>query len=129
MNPKERTIPACFRNTSAIGWIFKSGKVKKESKYYRAIKFIAQTIATNTLLGGAQQMQQHLRGRGASIMMLPVANTLSFAGKAQGKTCPLTLDEPKQRSNPSFPCDANLGRIRDSKQVGSFGKKDPTWQR
>ena len=41
-------------NTSAVSWIFRSGRVSRTSLYYPAVKFIARTIASRALQAGAQ---------------------------------------------------------------------------
>jgi hypothetical protein len=76
-------------NTSAIGWMFRSGRIKRGSKYYSAVKMIAREVATDVINGKAQLTPQHLRGD-----LNDVSDTLSFAGTVRGKTCPLTEDNP-----------------------------------
>jgi hypothetical protein len=76
-------------NTSAIGWIFRSGRIKKSSRYFSAVKLIAREIARDVTNADAQVTPQHLRGN-----FNDVSDLLSFAGKARGKTNPLTVDNP-----------------------------------
>jgi hypothetical protein len=49
-------------NTAAVSWIFRSGRVSRNSRYYRAVKLIARTIASHALQAGAQICSQHLAG-------------------------------------------------------------------
>ena len=41
-------------NTSAIAWLFKSGKIPRSSRYYTIVKAIARRIATEVMNGKAQ---------------------------------------------------------------------------
>jgi hypothetical protein len=76
-------------NTSAISWIFRSGRVARSSKYYRAVKMIARNIAHSTLKSEAQVCPQHLAG-----VTNTVADLLSFEGACRSKIEPLTIDCP-----------------------------------
>jgi len=76
-------------NTSAVSWIFRSGRVSRNSRYYPAVKFIARTIASRALQAGAQICSQHLAG-----VTNTVADLLSFEGNCRGTTNPLTIDCP-----------------------------------
>ena len=76
-------------NTSAVSWIFRSGRVSKNSRYYAAVKFIARTIASHALQAGAQICSQHLAG-----VTNIVADILSFEGDCRGVTNPITRDCP-----------------------------------
>jgi hypothetical protein len=76
-------------NTSAVAWIFRSGRVSKNSRYYPAVKFIARTIASRALQAGAQICSQHLAG-----VTNIVADLLSFEGDCRGTTNPMTFDCP-----------------------------------
>jgi len=76
-------------NTSAIGWIFRSGQIPRESIYFHTVKMIARKIAWEAIEGGAQIMSQHFKGTKNII-----ADILSFAGSERGKTHTLTLDNP-----------------------------------
>ena len=93
---KPGTFP-CFLalgdNTSAIAWIFKSGKVSKHSPYYYSVKLIARKIASAVIETRAQLSSQHLPGR-----FNDVSDLLSFSGEARGYTNPLTRDEPDNKS-------------------------------
>ena len=76
-------------NTSAISWIFKSGRVARTSKYYKAVKTIARHIAHSTLSASVQVCSQHLAGTTNT-----VADLLSFEGSCRSKEEPLTKDCP-----------------------------------
>jgi hypothetical protein len=76
-------------NTSAVSWIFRSGRIANTSRYYPAGKFIARTIASRALEAGAQICSQHLAG-----VTNTVADLLSFEGDCRGTTNPITSDCP-----------------------------------
>jgi hypothetical protein len=76
-------------NTSAVSWIFKSGRISRNSRYYPAVKFIARTVASQALQAGAQICSQHLAG-----VTNIVADILSFEGDCRGTTNPITIDCP-----------------------------------
>ena len=76
-------------NTSAISWIFKSGRISRVSKYYKAVKMIARHIARSTLSAAVQVCSQHLAGTTNT-----VADLLSFEGSCRSKEEPLTKDCP-----------------------------------
>ena len=76
-------------NTSAISWVFKSGKVPRSSKYYRAVKAIARHLARSVLGAQARLCSQHLAGE-----LNTVADILSFEGNCRSKVDPLTEDCP-----------------------------------
>jgi hypothetical protein len=76
-------------NTSAISWIFKSGRVPRSSKYYRAVKAISRHIARSVMEARARLCSQHLAGE-----LNTVADILSFEGNCRSKVEPLTEDCP-----------------------------------
>ena len=77
-------------NTSAVSWIFRSGRVSRNSRYYPAVKLIARTIASRALQAGAQLCSQHLPG-----VTNTVADLLSYEGECRGtSTNPITIDCP-----------------------------------
>jgi len=76
-------------NTSAIGWIFRTGKIHRESIYFETVKKISRKIAWAAIESDAQIMAQHFQGT-KNI----VADLLSFAGDERGKTHKLTVDNP-----------------------------------
>ena len=89
-NEKHPCLLVLGDNTSAISWIFKSGRVRRDSYYYSAVKFIARHITVKTLEREAQVCSQHIAGTSNS-----VADILSFEGRVRGgKTDPLTEDCP-----------------------------------
>jgi hypothetical protein len=76
-------------NTSAISWLFKSGRVPRTSKYYKAVKAIARHIARSVMAAHAKLCSQHLAGE-----LNTVADILSFEGNCRSKVEPLTKDCP-----------------------------------
>ena len=76
-------------NTSAIGWLFRSGRVRPSSAYYRPVRFIARHLASQTMIAKVQIAGQHLEGD-----FNDVADLLSFEGVDRGKTNSLTFDRP-----------------------------------
>ena len=76
-------------NTSAISWLFKSGRVSRSSRYYPIVKAIARRIALEVTKGRAQLCSQHIAGS-----MNVIADLLSFEGRCRQKTNPLTEDCP-----------------------------------
>ena len=76
-------------NTSAIAWLFKSGKVPRSSNYYPIVKAIARHVALAVTKGGAQLCSQHIAGA-----MNVISDLLSFEGRSRQYTNPLTEDCP-----------------------------------
>jgi hypothetical protein len=76
-------------NTSAISWIFRSGRVARSSRYYRPVKAIARHVALQVTEQGAVLCSQHLAGSSNVI-----ADLLSFEGNVRASTNPLTADCP-----------------------------------
>jgi hypothetical protein len=76
-------------NTSAISWLFRSGRVHRSSKYYPAVKQIARHVARCVMGANAKLCSQHLAGESNVI-----ADLLSFEGTCRSKTEPLTEDCP-----------------------------------
>jgi hypothetical protein len=76
-------------NTSAISWLFKSGKIARSSRYYPVVKSIARHLALSVTEGQAQLCSQHLAGTSNSI-----ADLLSFEGRCRSSTNPVTIDCP-----------------------------------
>lgn len=62
-------------NMSAIGWLFRLSRIKKSSKYFRAVMMISREIAINVVEAGTQLLPQHIKGSLTSIL-----DILSFAG-------------------------------------------------
>jgi hypothetical protein len=76
-------------NTSAIGWMFKSGRLAPQSIYYQVVKMMARHLTTKVLDAQVQITAQHIAGTKNVI-----ADLLSFDGTGRGKDSPLTKDEP-----------------------------------
>jgi len=76
-------------NTSAISWMFKSGRIHRSSRYYHAVKMIARHTARSVMDAGAKLCSQHLAGESNT-----VADILSFEGDCRSKVEPLTADSP-----------------------------------
>ena len=76
-------------NTSAISWLFKSGRIHRSSKYYQAVKAIARHVARCVMRANAKLCSQHLAGESNVI-----ADLLSFEGDCRSKEEPLTKDCP-----------------------------------
>jgi len=91
-------------NTSAIAWIFKSGRVSRNERYYPAVKFIARSITRIAMGCQGQVCSQHLPGK-----KNVVSDLLSFEGtKRVGATARETEDCPPDdeltlRIHQSFP--------------------------
>jgi hypothetical protein len=109
-------------NTSAISWIFRSGRVARSSKYYGAVKMIARHIAHSTLKSEAQVCPQHLAGATNT-----VADLLSFEGACRSKNrsvwfrnSPVAGRDRVLRSL----CDANRCEVMDSKGEASQERGD-----
>jgi hypothetical protein len=76
-------------NTSAIAWLFKSGRIPRSSRYYPIVKAIARRIAMEVTAGQAQLCSQHIAGT-----MNVISDLLSFEGNCRQHTNPLTSDCP-----------------------------------
>jgi len=90
---REGALLALGDNTLAIGWIFKSGRLPKSSKYYYPAKKMAQKIAEEAIQADVRILAQHLRGT-----YNDVADLLSFEGDHRGKINPLTADRPDDQT-------------------------------
>jgi hypothetical protein len=76
-------------NTSAIAWLFKSGRVPRSSRYYPAVKAIARHVAIAVTRSQAQLCSQHLAG-----VSNKISDLLSYEGTCRAKVEPLTSDCP-----------------------------------
>jgi hypothetical protein len=85
----EECILALGDNTSALGWIHRSGRVKETSMSYKAIQMVARHLATVFLESTHCLASQHLKGDHNV-----VADLLSFAGHDRDKPHPLAADNP-----------------------------------
>jgi hypothetical protein len=85
-------ILALGDNTSAIGWLYKSGKLPIDSPYYNAVQFIARQLARLVTGSSHCLASQHIKGDKNTI-----ADLLSFAGDTRGEAHPLAPDYPSDR--------------------------------
>ena len=85
----EECILALGDSTSAIGWLFKSGKLPTNSLYFEAVQFVARRLATLILESSHCLASQHLQGE-----FNVVPDLLSFAGCQRGDPHPLASDFP-----------------------------------
>ncbi len=58
----EACILALGNNTSGIGWLFRSGRIKPHSVYYTAVQLIARKLAMLILESSHCLASQHLKG-------------------------------------------------------------------
>jgi len=86
---EEEVLLALGDNTSAIGWIFKTGRLSRSSRYYVPARMMARKVASASIEANVQILAQHLRGA-----YNDVADLLSFEGDDRGKINPLTVDRP-----------------------------------
>jgi hypothetical protein len=80
-------------NTSAIGWMHKSGKLKPESIYHKPVQLIARQVARLMLHSSHCLASQHIKGEENV-----VSDLLSFAGNVRGYDHPLALDTPSDET-------------------------------
>ena len=85
----EECILALGDNTSALGWIYRSSRVKPTSMSYKAIQMVARHLASVFLDSTHCLASQHLKGDHNV-----VADLLSFAGHDHEKAHPLAADNP-----------------------------------
>ena len=85
----EECILALGDSTSAIGWLFKSGKLPSQSLYFEAVQFVARKLAELVLGSSHCLASQHLQGEHNV-----VPDLLSFAGSQRGEPHPLASDFP-----------------------------------
>ena len=76
-------------NTSAISWLFRSGRVPRSSRYYAIVKLIARKVATEVTSRRAQLCSQHIAGS-----LNIISDLLSFEGNCRSYSNPLTEDCP-----------------------------------
>ena len=82
-------ILALGDNTSAIGWLYKSGKLAFDSPYYKAVQIIARKLARLVTGSSHCLASQHIKGDKNT-----VSDLLSFAGDTRGEPHPLASDYP-----------------------------------
>jgi hypothetical protein len=85
-------ILALGDNTSAIGWLHKSGKLPPDSAYYESVQLIARKLARLVTDSSHCLASQHIKGDKNT-----VSDLLSFAGDTRGETHPLAPDYPSDR--------------------------------
>jgi hypothetical protein len=89
LGSEQECILALGDNTSAIGWLYKSSKLKPGSLYYKPVQMIARKLA-RLIIGGSHCLaSQHIKGEQNT-----VSDLLSFAGTARGYSHPLAPDFP-----------------------------------
>ena len=86
---EQECILALGDNTSAIGWLFKSGKLPIDSPYYKAVQLIARKLARLVTGSSHCLASQHIKGDKNT-----VSDLLSFAGDTRGEPHPLAPDFP-----------------------------------
>ena len=82
-------ILALGDNTSAIGWLYKSGKLAFDSPYYKAVQLISRKLARLVTGSSHCLASQHIKGDKNT-----VSDLLSFAGDTRGEIHPLAPDYP-----------------------------------
>ena len=92
-NSLQDCILAIGDNTSAIGWMHKSGKLNPSSIYYAPVQLIARKIARLLLRSSHCLASQHIKGDDNV-----VSDLLSFAGNVRGYDHPLALDIPSDET-------------------------------
>jgi hypothetical protein len=85
-------ILALGDNTSAIGWLYKSGKLPLDSPCYKPVQLIARKLARLVTGSSHCLASQHIKGDRNT-----VSDLLSFAGDTRGETHPLAPDCPSDR--------------------------------
>ena len=93
---KDELILALGDNTSAIGWMTKTGFLTPDSVYFSAANFIARKLASLMIESGNFLASQHLKGKKNII-----ADWLTFSGSVQSAEMnggaeehPLAFDSP-----------------------------------
>jgi hypothetical protein len=76
-------------NTSAIGWLFRSGKLSTDSFYYEAVQVVARKLAELVTASTHILTSQHLKGE-----KNVVANLLSYVGSTWEEPHPIARDNP-----------------------------------
>ncbi len=85
----EECLLALGDNTSAIGWLFRSGKLDVTSIYYTAVQIAARHLATLLIQSSHCLASQHLKGE-----LNIVADLLSYEGTDRHEHHPLARDKP-----------------------------------
>jgi hypothetical protein len=79
-------------NTSAIGWLFRSGTIPTTSFYYDAVQFVARKLAELLTESTHILASQHLKGK-----KNVVADLLSYTGDSREDPNPLAPDNPSDQ--------------------------------
>jgi hypothetical protein len=79
-------------NTSAIGWLFRSGTIPTTSFYYDAVQFVARKLAELLTESTHILASQHLKGK-----KNVVADLLSYTGDSREEPNPLAPDNPSDQ--------------------------------
>jgi hypothetical protein len=82
-------ILALGDNTSAVGWLFKRGKLPFDSPHYKPVQLISQKLARLVTDSSHCLASQHIKGKKNT-----VSDLLSFAGATRGEPHPLAPDYP-----------------------------------
>jgi hypothetical protein len=88
-NANSECILAIGDNTSAIGWLFKSGRMPTNTVTYAAIQLVARKLGSLITCSPHCLASQHIKGA-ANV----VSDLLSYTGSARGKPHPLAADNP-----------------------------------
>jgi hypothetical protein len=86
---KQECILALGDNTSAIGWLYKSGRLLPGLPYYKPVQLIAGKLARIVIASSNCLTSQHIKGAYNT-----VANLLSYASDVRGKAHPIANDYP-----------------------------------
>jgi hypothetical protein len=76
-------------STSALGWLYKNGKVQPSSFYHCAVNLIARKVALILVTSTHCLASQHLWGK-----LNVVSNLLSYSGLCRSNPHPLASDNP-----------------------------------
>jgi hypothetical protein len=86
----DECILSLGNNTSAIGWIFRSSRLKRDSPYYAPVQLIAWKVALLVNASSQGLCSQHLKGEWNH-----VPDWLSFTTQTRdGKANPVAFDDP-----------------------------------
>jgi hypothetical protein len=88
-HPLSECILAIGDNTSAIGWLFKSGKMPTDTATYDAIQMVARKLGSLVTESEHCLASQHIKGTDNV-----VSDLLSYSGSTRGKPHPLAADHP-----------------------------------
>jgi hypothetical protein len=86
-NCEQDCILALGDNTSAVGWLFKSGKLPFDSPHYKPVQLISRKLARLLTDSSHCLASQHIKGNKNT-----VSNLLSFAGATRRDPHPLAPD-------------------------------------